>query len=72
MTPRAAVERARDSKIDPRVFKIGMPVVHPEHGPGKIVALSGSGKNRTATINYAAGAGQKTVVLFHSPVRPIG
>ena len=58
--------------VDPGVFKIGMPVIHPEHGPGKVVALSGSGKNRTATINYAAGAGQRTVVLKHSPVRPIG
>ena len=59
-------------RVDPRVFKIGMSVMHPEHGPGKIVSLSGSGKNRTATINFAAGAGQKTVVLIHSPVRPIG
>ena len=59
-------------RIDPRIFKIGMTVMHPEYGPGKIVSLSGSGKNRTATINYAAGAGQKTVILVHSPVRPIG
>ena len=31
---------------DPDLFKQGMTVVHPEYGPGKIIALSGSGKNR--------------------------
>jgi hypothetical protein len=47
-----------------------MAVIHPTFGPGKILALSGSGKNRRATIQFAK-AGQKKFVLVHSPVRPV-
>jgi DNA helicase II / ATP-dependent DNA helicase PcrA len=56
-------------RIPPDVFKQGMTVTHPEYGPGKIVALSGSGKNRRATIQFAA-VGQKKIILAHSTVRP--
>jgi DNA helicase-2/ATP-dependent DNA helicase PcrA len=56
-------------RISPDAFKQGMTVTHPEYGPGKIVALSGSGKNRRATIQFAA-AGQKKIILAHSKVRP--
>ena len=33
-------------RVSPEDFVQGMAVVHPEYGPGKIVALSGRGKNR--------------------------
>jgi DNA helicase-2/ATP-dependent DNA helicase PcrA len=46
-----------------------MTVTHPEYGPGKIVALSGAGKNRRATIQFAT-VGQKKIILAHSLVRP--
>ena len=46
-----------------------MTVTHPEYGPGKIVALSGAGKNRRATIQFAT-VGQKKIILAHSAVRP--
>lgn len=59
------------SGISPDEFIQGMTVVHPEHGPGKIVALSGAGKNRRATVQFAA-AGQRRFVLIHSPLRPAG
>ena len=58
-------------KISPEVFKQGMTVVHPELGPGKIVALSGSGQNRRATVRFAT-AGERRYVLAHSPLRPAG
>jgi DNA helicase-2/ATP-dependent DNA helicase PcrA len=48
-----------------------MTVMHPEHGPGKIVALSGNGKNRRATVKFAK-AGERNFVLVHSPLRPAG
>jgi DNA helicase-2/ATP-dependent DNA helicase PcrA len=47
-----------------------MVVTHPEYGLGKIVALSGKADKRVATVNFATGAGQKTFVLAHSPLRP--
>jgi DNA helicase-2/ATP-dependent DNA helicase PcrA len=58
-------------RVSPDVFKQGMTVTHPEYGPGKIVALSGSGKNRRATIQFAT-VGQKKIILAHSSVRPVG
>jgi DNA helicase-2/ATP-dependent DNA helicase PcrA len=58
-------------RVSPDVFKQGMTVTHPEYGPGKIVALSGSGKNRRATIQFAT-VGQKKIILAHSAVRPAG
>jgi DNA helicase-2/ATP-dependent DNA helicase PcrA len=59
------------SGISPDAFTQGMTVMHPEHGPGKIVALSGSGDRRRATVQFAA-AGQRRFVLAHSPLRPTG
>ena len=57
--------------ISPNAFAQGMAVTHPQHGLGKIVALSGSGKNRRATVRFAT-AGEKRFVLAHSPLRPVG
>lgn len=58
-------------RAEPDSFAQGMAVVHPEHGLGKIVALSGAGKNRRATVRFAT-AGEKRFVLAHSPLRPAG
>jgi ATP-dependent DNA helicase UvrD/PcrA len=57
------------SRVSPDAFKQGMTVTHPEYGPGKIVALSGSGKNRRAMVQFAA-VGEKKIILAHSAVRP--
>ena len=56
---------------NPDAFAHGMAVVHPEYGPGKIVALSGAGKNRRATVRFPT-AGEKRFVLIHSPLKPAG
>ena len=80
LTTAAALERNESKEADsalavqvPRVspdaFKQGMTVTHPEYGPGKIVALSGAGKNRRATIQFAT-VGQKKIILAHSAVHP--
>jgi len=58
-------------RVSPDVFAQGMAVIHPDHGLGKIVALSGAGKNRRATVRFAT-AGEKRFVLAHSPLRPAG
>jgi DNA helicase-2/ATP-dependent DNA helicase PcrA len=57
------------SGISPEEFVQGMTVMHPEHGPGKIISLSGSGTNRRATVQFAT-AGQRSFILVHSPLRP--
>ena len=54
--------------VSPDLLTQGMAVVHPDHGLGKIVALSGAGKNRRATVRFVT-AGQKRFVIAHSPLR---
>jgi DNA helicase-2/ATP-dependent DNA helicase PcrA len=49
-----------------------MVVTHPQYGLGKIIALSGKAEKRKATVAFATGAGQKTFLLAHSPLRPVG
>jgi DNA helicase-2/ATP-dependent DNA helicase PcrA len=58
-------------KVSPDAFHLGMAVIHPEYGLGKIAALSGAGAKRTATVHFAAGAGVKKFRLAHSPLRPV-
>ncbi len=67
----ARVEQASEPRVAPDTFAQGMTVVHPEHGVGKIVALSGSGKNRRATVRFVT-VGEKRYILAHSPLRPAG
>ncbi len=57
--------------VDPDVFRQGMVVLHPEYGIGKVVALGGSGSQRTATIDFASAAGRKKLTLVESPLRPV-
>lgn len=68
---RTAAAAPEVPRVSPDVFKHGMAVVHPEFGPGKIVALSGNGKGRRATVQFAT-AGERKFVLIHSPLRPVG
>ncbi|QEG34589.1 ATP-dependent helicase [Bythopirellula goksoeyrii] len=63
--------QASESRVSPDAFFQGMTVVHPDHGVGKIVALSGSGKNRRATVRFVT-VGEKRYILAHSPLRPAG
>ncbi len=55
----------------PDEFHQGMLVRHPRHGLGRVVALSGSGEARKATVNFASGSGQKKFVIAQSPLRPV-
>lgn len=59
------------ASISPDAFRLGMAVVHPEHGPGKVITLSGSGNGRRATVLFPL-AGEKRFVLAFSPLRPAG
>ena len=70
-TDAASGSDATNSSVDPNQFQLGMTVMHPEYGPGKVAALSGSGNKRTGTINFAT-AGSKKFVLVYSGLIPIG
>jgi DNA helicase-2/ATP-dependent DNA helicase PcrA len=52
------------------VFRQDMLVTHPEYGLGRIVALSGAGPRRQATVMFVAGAGSKKFFLSKSALRP--
>ena len=54
----------------PDVFEHGMLVLHPELGLGRIVAISGSGRDRKATVDFTA-AGRKKFLLYASPLHPV-
>ncbi len=57
--------------VDPDAFRQGMVVLHSEFGLGKVVALGGSDDERTATVDFAAGAGRKKVPLAGGMLKPV-
>lgn len=65
----AGEARVERPAVSPEAFHQGMTVLHPQYGPGKIIALSGAGMKRMATVAFAA-AGQKKFILSQSPLRP--
>jgi DNA helicase-2/ATP-dependent DNA helicase PcrA len=56
---------------DADAFEHGMLVRHPEFGLGRIVALSGSGAERHATVDFTSSAGRQRLLLAESPLRPV-
>ena len=63
-------EGFRSPPVDPDEFRQGMLVRHLVHGLGRIVALSGSGPQRKASVDFAT-AGGKKFLLADSPLRPV-
>ncbi|HEY2839658.1 MAG TPA: UvrD-helicase domain-containing protein [Pirellulales bacterium] len=63
-------EPRRPNDVSPDDFVQGMLIKHPTYGLGRIVALSGSGSKRMATVQFVSGAGQKKFVLEQSDLRP--
>ncbi len=58
-------------RIDAESFDMGMLVMHPQYGPGKIVALGGSASKRMATVQFFGPGGRKTFRLAFSPLQPL-
>jgi DNA helicase-2/ATP-dependent DNA helicase PcrA len=52
-------------------FSQGMKVEHPQYGIGEIVALSGAGPARQATIEFPDPTGRMRFLLAGCPVRPV-
>jgi DNA helicase-2/ATP-dependent DNA helicase PcrA len=55
----------------PDEFCQGMLVSHEEYGTGRIVALSGSGRRRKATVQFFGSPRPIKIVLSHSNLKPI-
>jgi DNA helicase-2/ATP-dependent DNA helicase PcrA len=62
---------SRPVALSPDDFYQGMPVRHPEYGVGQVVALSGNGPTRQATVDFGAGAGRMKFLVAYSPLRPV-
>jgi DNA helicase-2/ATP-dependent DNA helicase PcrA len=58
--------------LPPDAFRQGMLVLHGVYGLGQIVALSGSGAGRKATVDFLPPAGRKKFLLAESLLRPVG
>jgi len=58
-------------KASPEQFDIGMLVNHPEHGLGKVLALSGGGTKRTATVQFFDSTRERRFILVHSQLQPV-
>jgi DNA helicase-2/ATP-dependent DNA helicase PcrA len=56
--------------ISPEAFCHNMRVLHPEYGLGTIVALSGSGVRRMATVEFGS-VGVKKFVLLNTNLKPV-
>ncbi|MDZ7617433.1 MAG: UvrD-helicase domain-containing protein [Patescibacteria group bacterium] len=64
-------EKGTCDSVSPDTFVQGMLVCHPARGVGRIVALSGSGAGRKATVDFLGGGGQATYLLAKSPLQPV-
>ena len=64
-------DSAPTNRPNPESFQLGMVVQHPEFGLGKIMALSGKGNKRSASIQFFTLSRQKRFVLMHSELQPV-
>ncbi len=51
-------------------FQLGVTVVHPEFGLGRIMAIDGEGSGRKGRVAFAVGPA-RTFILAKSPLRPV-
>jgi DNA helicase-2/ATP-dependent DNA helicase PcrA len=56
----------------PDAFRQGAWVFHPQHGLGQIAALSGSGADRAATVDFPPPVGRKRLSLSDVRLQPLG
>jgi DNA helicase-2/ATP-dependent DNA helicase PcrA len=56
-------------RTPPGMFKHGMHVTHPQYGMGEVIALSGEGPKRRASVRFDDGSERK-FVLLHADLTP--
>jgi DNA helicase-2/ATP-dependent DNA helicase PcrA len=62
----------KETPLSPDAFAQGMKVEHPQYGIGEIIALSGAGPARQATVDFDAPTGRMRFMLAACPLRPAG
>ena len=60
----------RSSSDQLGAFQVGVNVLHPEYGLGRLVSIEGAGPNRKGCVAFAI-AGKKTFILAKSPLKPV-
>ncbi|MBW8885598.1 MAG: ATP-binding domain-containing protein, partial [Planctomycetia bacterium] len=58
-------------RISPNAFRHGMAVEHPQYGTGTIIALSGDGPKRTATVRFFQDDTERKFRLIFSDLTPV-
>ncbi len=71
MTAAEMAGQGGSAPASPDEFYQGMVVRHPEKGLGTVVALSGSGPQRKATVDFGSPAQRMKFVIAQSPLRPV-
>jgi len=71
LTTAAELAGAQSAAPTPEAFHQGMLVRHPELGLGHVVALSGSGPERTATVDFVSPPLRRKFRLHGGPLRPV-
>jgi DNA helicase-2/ATP-dependent DNA helicase PcrA len=73
LTTAAAMAGGESSTpASPDVFRQGMVVLHAAYGLGQIIALSGSGAARKATVDFPEPVGRKKFLLAEASLQPVG
>jgi DNA helicase-2/ATP-dependent DNA helicase PcrA len=70
LTTAAELAGAAPAAANLNAFQPGMPVLHPQYGVGRIVAIDGAGPNRKGRVVFTV-VGEKTFILAKSPLRPM-
>jgi DNA helicase-2/ATP-dependent DNA helicase PcrA len=65
------LESDQPPRISPNAFHHGMAVEHPQYGTGTIIALSGNGPKRTATVRFFDDGQERKFRLAFSPLTPV-
>jgi DNA helicase-2/ATP-dependent DNA helicase PcrA len=71
-TAAALANGGQHPRVDPDAFRQGSMVLHHVYGLGRIVALSGTGARRKATIDFLPPAGRKKLPLAQGDLQPVG
>ena len=62
---------APQGAVSPEAFAQGMLVCHPSRGLGRIIALSGGGAGRKATVEFLGQGRRESFLLAESPLQPV-
>ena len=58
-------------RVSPDLYEQGMLVDHPEYGRGRIIALSGDGLKRKASVRFVNDGAERTFRLQFAPLVPV-